>query len=115
MKDKLLELCELPQRLLLDEINNRDCIHDANFDLSDSECWGCDVGEECLSLLKVLQNQGLEDLENLSIERLTESIKVAKQYIDNKIQEQRHDIKTCSCELCTWRREVDLVQMESVA
>ncbi|MDH5437174.1 MAG: hypothetical protein OEX83_10480 [Gammaproteobacteria bacterium] len=105
MKNKLLELYELPKRLLMNEIGGMDCMHDSVFNLLDQECWGCDVGTECLSMLKVLQLEKEHELETLPEEKLLANLRIADQYINQKISAVAHSPGSCACELCNWSRE----------
>lgn len=107
MVSDLAQLLTLPKRLVLEEIGKRDCIHNADFDLSDRECWDCEMGVECLSLLKHFQDNNPDEVSSQSTHKQEETIAVARNYIQSKIKQAEHDIDTCACELCTWMRELD--------
>ena len=107
MPRDIAQILTLPKRLLLEEIGEHDCIHDANFNLSDRECWNCNFGEECLSLLKHIQESNPDEINTQSKRKQEATITVARDYIQNKIKLAKHDTATCVCSLCSWMRELD--------
>ena len=99
--NKLLEFIELPKRLLLSEINGKNCIHNADFNLLDQECWGCDIGPECLHLLDKFKEPKVNNNEN----KLKTALEISINYIEKITCNQKHKLNACTCETCTWLRE----------
>ncbi len=82
--------------------------------MADQGCWGCEVGAECVSMLKVsLNNQA--SLTHLSANQLKNSLVIAKRFMDDMIQRQNHPAHVCGCKLCSWSLQVDFVVSASVS
>lgn len=108
MKQKLMELHALPRQLLGAEIQRIGCTRGGQFNMADQGCWGCEVGAECVSMLKV----SLDDrkpLTHLSTDQLKTSLIIAKRFIDDLIRRQSHPSCVCGCELCNWSHQANFV------
>lgn len=114
MKQKLLELHALPQQMLEAEIQRIGCTKNGQFNMADQGCWGCELGAECVSMLKVSLNEKTS-LKHLSASQLKNSMIIAKRFMDELIQRQSHPARVCGCELCNWSLQADFVLSASVS
>lgn len=101
-KEKIIDLLEFPQLLLLTEIRERNCIHDAEFCLKDKECWGCDLGEECLGLIG--RFGGFTSADNLKT--IIRKMQIAHDYVLSKAAHSKQESRTCFCDSCSWLRDI---------
>lgn len=103
LKITLINLQEFAQVMLLKEARERNCIHDGDFCLCDAECWGCDIGKECLYIIAKFDERGKAN----NIKRLVECINISREYVLRKVNNSNHDPYTCFCDACKWLRETE--------
>lgn len=107
--NNLLAFIELPKRVLLSEIDSRNCIHNAVFCLLDQKCWGCDIGPECLHVLDKFNEFNVDADEK----RIKATLVIAIAHIEKKIHEWGHQPRICVCETCVWLRDIRKVMSSS--
>lgn len=102
---EIKDLLTFSRHLLQQEITIYNCIHKGVFCFLDAECFGCDLGEECLNILYKFDE--INDVSNINI--LINKLIISKKYIQRKIDVEHHDTKLCFCDTCNWNKNTQSV------
>ncbi len=103
LQQALLRLLEVPQLMLLREIGEMNCIHDADFCWQDKQCWDCDLGENCLGVIGKFGSVS----KTRNLQTCLAMIELARNYVRHKVTSLNHEQRTCFCEACCWLRETN--------
>ena len=107
MRATIVELLELPRRLIHDQVVIEICGHAGFFSPNDPECHVCQSRLECELLF---HNEDFALLADKPVEVLLELLESSRIYIDAFVSRAGHDGRTCACDLCSWLKQARHIQ-----
>lgn len=102
MNDRILQLLELPRKLVHGEMELEGCPHDGMFDSRDHQCIDCPQGPECQWLCS---NDEFASLQTHSTRELLQALDFAIVYIHGALIKWDHQPDSCACAVCNWHRQ----------
>ena len=107
MCSMIIELLDLPRRLIRDQVAIETCQHAGFFSPRDPGCRVCETRLECEWLF---HNDEFAALSEKPVDALLDALESSVHYVDACITFAHHDRRTCACELCSWLEQAKKAQ-----
>lgn len=102
MQEQLIQLLEIPRKLVHGELELEDCPHAGQFDQFDHQCVDCPQGPECQWMCN---NDEFAALQQHSTSDLLQALGFALVYVYGAVIKWDHEPDSCTCVLCQWHRQ----------
>jgi hypothetical protein len=101
MREAVMQMLELPRRLIRGEIAIENCEHAGFYSPGDHSCRVCETRMECEWLFA---NDEFAALSEKPMGVVLDALDFTVLYVEARVARARHLSEGCSCELCGWLR-----------
>ncbi|NOZ11871.1 MAG: hypothetical protein GXP09_12650 [Gammaproteobacteria bacterium] len=110
MRNQILDVLELPRRLIRSELEINQCPHDIQYYASDPACRGCFDGPECQWLYATDE---VAALDSRSLDELMQALEFAILSVAAQLAHAGHPLR-CTCPPCKWLQQAEQLHKQAL-